>query len=194
MATILMLTSGLFCLRPITWFLSKICRNPRVLGILLEFFYLGLAIVYSAIFWAGLSYLSADTYGLAGSAIACLLIGAFGTFGLNYGILHYHKSEGEMSSIEHDGYDVSVDYDRYSDTAKVRVTERTKHELSGDALLAVLLSPLNPVIRFFNLLYSFRIFINHDYVCDLAVGVHPETHGLIKTICVDTVRISDYNL
>ena len=193
MATILMFTSGLFCLRPFTWILSKIFRNPRILGILLEFFYLGLAIAYSAMFWAGVFYLSLATEESIGAAIALLLIGAFGTFGLNYGILHYHKTEGEMSSIEHDGYDATIDYDG-SNTAKVKVTERTKHKLSGDAFLAVLLSPLNPVIRFFNLLYSFRTLANHDYVCDLAIGVHPEAHGGLRTICVDTVRISDYDL
>ena len=193
MATMLSITSGLFCLRPITWGLGKIIKNPRVLGIILEFFYLGLSIIYAIIFWASLFSLGEDlSFNEVGACIALLLVGLFGTFGVGFGILHYHKSDDEMTEDRSDGYDITIDYDASSHTAKGTATERIKTELTIDALLAVALSPFNPLIRLFNLIYSFRILFNHQYVCDLAIGAHPETHGLFRTICIDTVHVNDY--
>lgn len=185
MATILMFVSWIFCLRPVTWLLSKIVSNKTVLGFILEIFYLALATCYLILAIAGVQAVIAD---ISIAAIFMLVLGALGVMSLGYGIMHYHKTDEAMSNTEHDGYEGS--YNSYSDTVTVR--EKTKESFSWEGGLAVLTSPLQVIIRFINLILMFRCIFDHEYVCDLAIGGHPDEDGALKMICIDIVNINRY--
>lgn len=168
-----------------TWLLDKIIPNKTVLGFLLEIFYLGLAVGYLVlvVLCAGAVMLDINV-----GVIIGLIIGLLGMFALGYGIMHYHKTYADMSNTEHDGYEGS--YDSYSDTVTVR--EKTKESLSWEGGLAVLTSPLQVLIRFINLILMFRCIFDSDYVCDLAIGAHPDEDGALKMIFIDVVNINRY--
>lgn len=188
MAGILYFVAGFFCLRPITWILGKIITNKKILGFLLELIYLGLAILYFLIAYAGINMLRVGNTGaedLTLPAIASAVLGILGTLSLGYGIMKYHKTDEDMSEYQDDGYEGT--YDRYSNTLYVK--EKTKETLSAYGFLAVLTAPLQIVIRSINFLLMFICFFNDDYVCDLAYGYHPDLDGILKTIFVDIVDI-----
>lgn len=191
MAGILSVVSWIFCFRPITWLLSKIIWNKKVLGFILELFYLGLSILYTV--FAGVMIMGVVGGGLTtvegGSffgMIILIAISIIALLSLGYGIMKYHKTDEDMSEFSNDGYEGT--YDFRDDTIYVR--EKTKESLSYEAFWAVVTAPLQILIRAINFILVFRCFFNDDYVCDLAYSYHPDLDGVLKKIFIDIVDVS----
>ncbi len=190
MAKLFRWISWIFCLRPITWFLSKVIKNKTVLGFILEIFYLGLAVLYLAFSIIGIKTISSDNY--TAFYFVALIIGIPGMLMLGYGIMKYHKTEEDMSEDSFEGYKGSASYNEYNDTVSVSVSESYRERFSWEGLIAVFTAPLQVLIRTLNLFLMFRCVFDKEYICDLAYNCHPDEDGTFKTILIDIVNINRF--
>lgn len=190
MAKIFRFVSWIFCLRPLTWFFSKIFKNKTVLGFILEIFYLGMAILYFVLTLVGIRIITSDNP--TDFAIVALVIGIPGMLMLGYGIMKYHKTDEAMSEDTFKGYEGTASYNEYDDSVTVSVGSKWKEEFTIDALIAIFTAPFQIIIRSINFLLMFRCVFNDEYVCDLAYNCHPDEDGPLKAVLIDIVNYNRY--
>ena len=182
MATLLLIFSRAFTIRPFAWFWEKVFKkNELKRSIALEFHFFWLALAYTILLIVGIATTDEvlKTVGI--------VIGIFGNMCVSYEIfMDNAESVDDVSYTVHNGYTASVSGDN------VTVSENTKEKLSGATIVALLFSPLNLIVRLVNLIISFKtLSADSQYICLLGHFGHA-TDNLFKKIFVDTVKISEY--